>query len=258
MKSAAPQSEMLIVLDSGNTAVSCGIYKKGLPPAFGSFKIDDIPKLASFLSKKGGGDQIEILISSVVPKNISIIKKSFSKLHPLKIRIAGANVPIKIRSKYRNEKKLGVDRKINIYGALHFYRPPFLIIDTGTAITADYVSKKGTFEGGLIIPGPAISFQALMDKTALLPKAMALPKKSITLIGKTTYECMNSGIIQGYSAMIDGLADRFRRRYGKNLKVIASGGFSLWLKPYVRAVDYFDPHLGLKALALLHQTAAKR
>lgn len=249
---------MLLIFDSGNTAISYGIYQKDRPDKFGSVKINDIPKLSEFCLKNGSVDEIFIIISSVVPKNTLIIKKIFSNLNPRKIKIAGENFPVKIKSKYRNYNQLGIDRKVNIYGGIQFYKPPFLIIDAGTAITVDYVSKNGTFEGGLIIPGPGIAFQSLMDKTALLPKKRALPKKSTTLLGKTTYEAMDAGIIEGYAAMIDGIISRFKKRYGKTLKVIATGGFSSWLKPYLLLVDRFDPLLAIKTLRLLYLTHLKK
>ena len=244
---------MLLLIDSGNTAISYGIHPKSRPEKYGSLKIDEIPKLVRFCLSSGANKHINIVISSVVPKNINIIKKAFSKLRPSKILIAGKNLPVIIRSKYKNYKRLGIDRKVNIYGALKLHKPPFLIIDAGTGITVDYVSSKGVFEGGLIIPGPGIAFDALMAKTALLPKRLTFPKKSITLTGKTTCDGMSSGILEGYGAMLEGLVSKYRKKYGKKLKTILTGGYATRIKPYARLIDIVDPKLGLKALHLLYK-----
>lgn len=246
---------MLLLIDSGNTAISYEIHQKGCPFKSGSIKIDAIPKLVRFCLINGGNSNIYIVISSVVPKNIGIIKQAFFKVQPCKIWIAGKNLAVKINSKYRNYNQLGIDRKVNLYGAMKIYKPPFLVIDAGTGITVDYVSRKGVFEGGLIIPGPGIAFDALMAKTALLPKNLSFPTKSLTLTGKTTCDGMNSGILEGYGAMLDGLVTKYRKKYGKKIKTILTGGYAARIKPYARLVDIVNLRLGLKALHLLYKNS---
>lgn len=244
---------MLILLDIGNTAVTYGVYRGRKLSAFGSILFDSIPYFIDKNHKSGMSvDNINIVISSVVPKNTDFLKTLISKKNPkkFKIWIAGGNLPIPIRHRYK-PGKLGTDRAVNIYGALRLYKPPLLILDYGTAITFDYVSRSGVFEGGMILPGPEIGFQALIKRAALLPKKARLPRKAASFIGRDTYECMRSGILEGYGALSDGLIERFRERYGKNLKVIATGGFASVLRPYTRLMDITDPKHSIKSLFTL-------
>ena len=144
-----------------------------------------------------------------------------------------------------------MDRKVNIYGAIRMYRLPLLVIDYGTAITFDYIDPKGVFRGGMIIPGPETSYRALGEKAALLPKGLSLPKKARSFLGRNTRDCMESGILEGYGAMTDELILRFRKRYGKNLRVLATGGFAGVIAPYAKHIDIVDPKHSIKSLLAL-------
>ncbi len=244
---------MPILLDIGNTAITYGIYSGGRLHANGSTLYNGIPKLALKWSNSGLYNDKNVVLSSVVPKITKKVQKYFNPAKGWKMWVAGKNLPLKIHHKYKEINKLGIDRRVNIYGAIRIYKLPLLIFDFGTALTVDYVSAKGVFEGGLIIPGPEISFQALIGRAALLPKNARLPRKAFRLDARNTVECMNSGILFGYGAMVDGLVDRFKHLYGNKLRVLATGGFSQHLKPFVRSFNRVDPLHSLKSLLLLYK-----
>lgn len=244
---------MILTLDIGNTSVSYGLFRGKTLIASGSELCIHIPKIFEKWQRSGKFKEIvHIVISSVVPKNTRFIKKAISsdtKVTPF--WIAGENLPVPIKSKYRRQQ-LGIDRAVNIYGALSALQKPFLVIDFGTAVTFDYVSKNGIFEGGLIVPGPETAFQALIEKAALLPKKMRLPHETDSFLGRNTMNCLKSGILQGYGSMTDELIRRFKKRFGLNLKVLATGGFVKHLKPYIKEVHRIDPLHTLKSLHLLY------
>ena len=248
---------MLAVLDIGNTSVTYGIYKGERLISFRSEIHINIPKIVKKIRKSGGNSNITVLISSVVPKITHQLKRTFIQAPRIKLLVLGENIEVPVKHNYGQPKRLGQDRLVNVYGAIQMYKPPLLVIDYGTAVTMDYVSRRGVFEGGLIIPGPEISFQALIEKAALLPKKLRLPERSTSFIGKTTYDCMSSGILQAYGAMTDGLIERFRKQYGPKLFVIATGGFAKHLKIYSKNVDRVDPGHSIKSLYLLFQAIQK-
>lgn len=245
LKDKSPKN---FLLDVGNTAVTYGLTEKNTLIRFGSEKIDNIPKI---LTECGKQNEINVVISSVVPKNTKYLVLKLSKFQRVHIKIVGKEIPLEIVSKYKNNNQLGIDRKVNIYGALKLFKPPFLIIDIGTGITIDYVSRRGVFEGGLIAPGPDIALKALLKRAALLPKTLSFPGKSKGLIGRSTHECITSGIIESYAAMIDGLIERYRKQFGIPIKSIITGGFSLCLKSRIRQADVVEPLLSIKSLILL-------
>ena len=248
---------MLVLLDVGNTSITFGLYQKGRISRPESYLHNEIPQIKAKIKLSGGNSHTNIIISSNVPVLIPILRKALSSYL---LWVVGEDLPVPLKHKYKNIQKLGIDRQVNLYGANLLYKKPLIVMDFGTAITVDYLSAKGVFEGGMIIPGPELAFQALIDKAARIPKKSSLPTKAKKFIGQDTQECMNSGILQGYGAMTDELIRRFKSNYGNHLGVIISGGFSEHLKPYITSQVIYDPKIALEALYLLyraHQNSLK-
>lgn len=244
---------MLLLLDIGNTAATYGVFQGRRFLQTGSCLYSDIPKLASICLKSGvKKHDFSIALSSVVPK-VTQKLASFCRKKGVKLWVAGQNLPIRLKHPYPKTQKPGIDRLVCLYGANKIYKAPLLVIDFGTAITFDYLSKRGIFEGGMIVPGPELSFQTLVQRAALIPKNLRLPRRASSFLGSNTLECLSSGVLEGYGAMTDGLIERFRARYGKNLKVIATGGFAGHLKNYSHHLKTLDPLLCLRSLHLLLQ-----
>ncbi len=249
----------LLVIDVGNTALTYGwAHKIGRLTGVKTILHSDIPKIANKLSPSGKFSHFDTVISSVVPKITPILKKHLGGISRAPVWVAGQNLPVKIRHNYFNLNKLGIDRRVNAWGAAKLYGAPVLIFDYGTALTVDFVSRNQTFAGGLIIPGPQIAFQALAQKTALLPKNLRLPEKAPRLLGRNTAACMKAGILEGYGAMAQDLIRRFKARYGKNIHVLATGGFAKTIARHAHGFDRIDPHHTLKSLALLHICHSER
>ena len=241
----------ILAIDIGNTAATVGFYEGGHLLDFGSIYYNDIPKYAIKKLKSGGYNYLDVIISSVFPKITDFLKKELRCVNGVKLWVCGGNLTVKIRHNYSDYNSLGCDRKVNIYGAVRMYKLPLLIIDYGTAITFDYVDAKGVFKGGMIIPGPETSLRALGQRAALLPKNLRLPSKTGSCLGRNTRECMESGILEGYGAMTDELIQRFRQQYGKNLRVLATGGFAGHIRPYARNIQIVDPQHSVKSLLAL-------
>lgn len=242
---------MLLFLDIGNTSVSCAQASHSIDSPLrplGSYLFSTFPKKLQKWLLGGGKTQKEVIVSSVVPKKTLIVKQIVSKISGGQIWVAGENLPVPIKHKYKNLSKLGMDRRVCVYGALRLYKPPFLLLDYGTALTADYVDARGVFQGGMIIPGPELAYQALLQRAALLPKKTRLPSKRLPFLGRSPSECLQTGILQGYSAMAEGLSERFRTRYGKSLQVICTGGFAERLAVESKCFDAVDPLLCLRSL----------
>ncbi len=254
-----PKSHNLLLnIDLGNSAASYGVYAGSKLVRTGYAYNDSIPKLVHNIAKSGVLKYTEtVIISSVVPHLTVKLINSIRHFAPKsRIYLIGKTLRPKIPMKY-SQKDLGSDRLVNIYGAIRRYKLPVLIVDFGTAITFDYVSKKGVFEGGLIVPGIKLSADALAEKTALLPKLKEI--KSVRgLVGRNTKVAMYSGLLNGFGALSDGLIERFKKRYGK-LTVLATGGFAAKIAPYAKHFDYVDPLHTICSLALIYQNEiAKR
>lgn len=239
----------VLAIDIGNTTIGYGLFQKDHLLTSGYVKNGNIPGLLRNLKRSGVKSLDKLVISSVVPKKSKILKKAFTQAYKeIFILEVGRNLPIAVKMKYRKDQ-LGADRLINIYGAVKRIKLPALIIDFGTAITFDFIDKNGVFRGGLIVPGLETSWRALQEKAALLPKHLKL-KAVKELAATNTESAMFSGLLNGFGAMTDGLIGRFKRKYGKGVKVLATGGASPLISKYCYLIDVTDPLHTLKSLQL--------
>lgn len=248
---------MLLCVDIGNTSATYAVFSGRRMRRRGYVPTSDFPYLISkLLSNRDRFPISNICISSVVPKITRKTIRIARSQKGIKLWIVGKNLKVSLRHNYKIINRLGSDRLVNAYGAIRLYGAPVLILDYGTALTCDFVSSQGVFMGGLIIAGPEIALRALHERTALLP-AVRFPNRVRGFIGRDTQGCMKAGILQGYGAMTDGLIERFRRRYGKRFRVIATGGFAEALTPYSTRIDIVDPLLTLKSLCELYRNVAR-
>ena len=246
---------MILACDIGNTNIAIGAFCDGALVLKSSFPTKDLKQFACGLRnslKKKGFSVLEVkaaVICSVVPALNKAVEEAIRSLggEAPSLYWLGKNLKVPIRNLYAKPKQVGQDRLLCAYMAMKLYGAPVISIDLGTALTFDVVSKEKAYVGGIILPGLALSLSALHDNTALLPEVSLREPKSI--IGDDTRESMLSGITFGYGSLIDGLIGKLKEKIGKNAKVVLTGGGSLFIKPYCRAVDYVEPDLIIKAMA---------
>ena len=246
-------TKLLLTIDLGNSTAAYGLFEGSRLLANGHTESNYIPFFMQLIAKSGVYKPVKkVIMSSVVPELTYKIKKQLqNKLGRGSVYVVGKDLKLRVPMRY-DRRKLGADRLVNLYGALHFYRSPLLVIDFGTAITFDYLSKSGVFEGGLIVPGVETSFRALVEQAALLPKVKEVaPVKG--LVGRNTKAAMSSGLLNGFGALADGLSGRFRAFYGRNLKTLVTGGFAARIAPFMAHVDYLDPLHTIRSLALIYR-----
>ncbi len=241
---------MLLAIDIGNTNISFGVFKG--PKLIRSFNIAthnyNCKKLKSLLGKNIFKDAI---ICSVVPRTTLTLSRDLTKILGKKPYIIGKDIKVPVKNCYSRPKEVGADRLIGAYAGIQLYGAPLIIIDFGTAITFDLVSKDKAYLGGMILPGLQLSLDALAQKTALLPKLkLDLPKD---FIGRDTKNSMLSGIVYGFASLTDNLIKKIRLKLGKNVKVIVTGGNTQLMAKYSSQIKIKNPDLILKGLRLVYQ-----
>ena len=104
----------------------------------------------------------------------------------------------------------------------------------------------------MLLPGVNGSLDALSRRAAQLP-AISLQHPKV-LIGKTTEECMRSGIVYGTAGMLDGVIDRIRGEFpGKTVSVVATGGNAPVIVRYCRNKIVYDKYLLMNGLWTIYQ-----
>jgi type III pantothenate kinase len=252
---------LLLAFDIGNTNMVIGVYKgKDL---IISWRIaTDRQKTADeygilmqnlfFFHKIDHREVKDIIFSSVVPPIIGALEEMAKKYFNKKPLIVGPGTKTGMPILYENPREVGADRIVNAVAAYEKYGGPLIIADFGTATTFCCISAKGEYLGGAITPGINISTEALFQRTAKLPKVeLVTPKK---VIGKNTVNAIQSGIIYGYSGLVDGIVKRMKKELGGGaIKVIATGGIAKLIAGNSETIDEVDDLLTLEGLRLIYE-----
>ncbi|MDP2927486.1 MAG: type III pantothenate kinase [Candidatus Omnitrophota bacterium] len=241
---------MLLTIDIGNTNISGGIFvgeklKHRFDIATKTYKKAELAKKIRAYPEISAS-----IICSVVPKLARIIQRNLKFLTGRNPYIIGKDLIVPIENRYRIPKQVGQDRLVNAYAASSLYTGPLIVIDSGTAITFDVISKDKAYLGGLIFPGMNISLEALKEKTALLPQVKLQPPQM--LIGRDTKNSILSGVVYGFAALNDGLVIRIKNKICKEAKVIGTGGNIDLIRKYCRQINKIDKDLTLKGLNFIY------
>ncbi len=221
----------ILCIDVGNTSIHYGIVDKQTVMASGHFSTIQLRSdssgafadLIEALSMEADGISLcsvvpeinEILIDSLPSTTLPIFHLTHLNCYDLKLA-------------YPKPEEIGQDRLANAIAAQEYYGVPSIILDMGTAVTLDIVSKSG-YEGGIIAPGLAVMTNYLHEQTALLPKLREEDLLQVEgAIGKSTVHAMQLGVAIGFSGMLDALLSRvfkeLKSRDGVNPIVLTTGG----------------------------------
>ena len=163
--------------------------------------------------------------------------------------MVGPGVKTGLPIRYDNPAEVGADRVANAVGALDRYGGPTVVVDFGTATTFDVISADGAYLGGAIIPGVEVSLDALFGRAAGLRRVELVPPRSV--VGRTTMESVQSGVLYGTAAMVDGMIKRIVDELGGSATIVATGGLADVIVPHAANVDQLDPWITLHGLRLI-------
>ena len=153
-----------------------------------------------------------------------------------------------------NPREVGSDRIVNSLAAATLHGGPAIVVDFGTATTFDVVNGRGQYVGGAISPGIEISLEALGRRGAQLRKVELVRPRSV--IAKNTVEALQSGMLFGVAAQVEGLVARMVAELGiapDDVTVIATGHLAPLLIDECRCFTVHSPWLTLQGLRLVFE-----
>ena len=237
----------IIAVDIGNTETTVGIGSKDNWDSYRFTTRDtNTPDelLALFNSTFQIKSEVKIdiegaIICSVVPQATNSFSEAIRKYLNLEPVIVGPGIKTGLKVNIDNPKELGPDRIANSVAGYLITETDTVVIDLGTATTFDVVSKNKEYLGGSIAPGIKISLDALTLKTASLKSVeLDTPNK---VIGKNTYEAIQSGLIMGHASMIDSMVEKIILEIDIEPKIILTGGLSKVVQPILNVnVEYIE------------------
>ncbi|MGE7624317.1 type III pantothenate kinase [Viridibacillus sp. NPDC096237] len=251
---------MILVMDTGNTNISVGIFNDDKLMHHWRMETDphktedeyamQVKSLFAHVDLSFA-DIEGIIISSVVPPIMFSLEAMCRKYFSLEPLIVGPGVKTGLNIKYENPREVGADRIVNAVAALHEYDSPLIIVDFGTATTYCYLNDKGDYMGGAIAPGINISTEALFARASKLPRVEIMRPSNV--IGKNTVSAMQSGIVYGYVGQVEGIVSRMKLQSKKEPLVIATGGLASLIAKESTIIDIVDPFLTLKGLHIIYK-----
>lgn len=234
---------MNLAVDYGNSSAKVAIFDQHeLKEKHTFVRPDDLQRFLSTSSAEN------LIISSVTAEAevIATGSKARNKF------ILSHTLPLPVKILYATPQTLGVDRIAGSCGALQLFPGRnTLVIDAGTCITYDFTDSSKQYCGGSISPGLKMRFQAVHTFTARLP--LVNPAENPELIGNSTESSIQSGIVNGTLAEIDGIIARYRQKY-PDLQVILCGGDGPFFENKLKAAIFASPDLVLIGLnsVLIH------
>ena len=259
---------MLLVADIGNTNVVFALYDGRTIKT--RWRIATDPRrtgdeyavwLLQLLAIEGyrREDVTRIMLGSVVPRavhNLTVLAQKYFGVEPL---IAGqGDAAWGIAVDVDEPRSLGADRALNAIAAHDKYEGDLIVVDFGTATTFDAIDFTGAYKGGIIAPGINLSLDALVGKTAKLPRIAIEAPRTASVIGVNTEDQMLIGVFWGYVAMMEGLTAKMKAEIGRPATVVATGGLAILFGEHTALFDHVDSDLTLDGLAILAERAGRR
>ena len=244
---------MLLAVDVGNTQTVLGLYEGA--------ELREHRRIATEAHRTG--DELGVLyrslidldtvdgicLASSVPALVRAYDELAERFTQARILVVGPGTRTGIALRYDDPRELGPDRIANSVAARERYGAPCIVVDFGTSTNFDVVSAAGEFVGGVLAPGIEVSMDALFRRAARLIKIDFTEPP--TVIGKTTAQALQSGLVHGFAGQVDGIVARIRGELGAEATVVATGGLAKLIAPHSGTISRVDPFLTLEGLRLV-------
>ena len=250
--------DRILVLDVGNTNIVLGLYEGGVLKHHWRIATvrertsDELGILIKSLFQDQGADVQGvdgIVISSVVPPLMTALENMCQTYFHRAPLIIGPGIKTGLPIKYENPRDVGADRIVNAVAGIYHYGPPLIIVDFGTATTFCVIDELGQYLGGVIAPGIKISTEALYQRAAKLPRIELIRPR--TVVGRNTVSSMQSGVIYGFTGLVDGIVNRIREEIDLPFKVVATGGLAALVHAESQTIEHIHEDLTLEGLRIL-------
>ena len=244
----------IIAIDIGNSETNVGVgnstkwesYRYTTRKTITSDELLMMFKTTIDLSKLNDKAVDGVIVCSVVPQITDSVVSAISEFTTKDVLVVGPGIKTGLKGNIDNPKELGPDRIANSVGGFKKINKEVVIVDLGTATTFDVVNSNKEYLGGSIAPGIKISLDALISKTSSL-KSVEL-KEPDKVIGKNTYEAIQSGLVLGHASMIDSMLEKIVLESNLSPGVVITGGLGTLIQPVLNINSSYEKNLTLDGL----------
>lgn len=189
------------------------------------------------------------ILSSVVPGLIRPFREMIVKITGSQPVLLDPSIYAKLPVRVLNPEEIGTDLVADATAAFVRYQGPCMVIDFGTALTFTTIDRSGEIVGVAIAPGLQTALKSLTENTAQLFNVQLQAPPSV--LGKNTINAIQSGIVFGFSGLVDSMIDRTERELGEKLTVISTGGLAKIVGDCSQKINLLDENLTLDGLVLI-------
>lgn len=192
------------------------------------------------------------VLSSVVPALTSRLKQAVTQLCGIQPLTVGPGLKSGLAIGIDNPAQLGAELVCAAVAALEKFTPPLVVMNADTAVTMMAIDANRRLLGGVIVPGPAVSVNALVRRTAQLSQVDldAVPQ---TVIGTNSTASLQTGTVLGAACMLDGLIDHFAEALGCRPAVVFTGSMPQSVLQCCRTPLQAERDLILRGMYLIYR-----
>ena len=232
---------MNLIIDVGNTLIKLAV--------FDTFELKEQVKCepGEFLETLARL-QKEFKIKNCILSTVGSFPAEYSQIlkEEFQLMLLDNFTAVPFSNQYGTPATLGVDRIALAAAAVKKYPDrDVLVIDAGSCITYDIITKKGDYLGGTISPGIRMRYKALNTFTANLP--LLEPVANFVETGNSTEESIHSGVLQAVVFEIQGFIASYKQKY-PHLTVILTGGDAQYLLDSLKSDIFANSNFLLEGL----------
>lgn len=249
----AARAPELLAVDLGNTATRLGAFAG--EELLGTWDLttperitadEAYAQMAGALSMMGVGAPASAILASVVPQLTGAWRSALARMCPSRPLVVGPGLKTGLRMRYDDPAEVGADRVADALAARLDFGAPVVVVDLGTTTNIEVVDASGSFAGGIIAPGIALGARSLAQAAARLPVIeLKTPPRAI---GRSTRAAMQSGVVLGEVARIDGLLDAVMAELGAQAPVVVTGDGASEMAALIAHEATVDETLTLRGL----------
>lgn len=243
----------LLAVDVGNTVTKFGVF--AADELAGTWEVTTSERCtadeawaqaACAIDMLGAPEPTSAILSCVVPSLAEVWRSALGKLCGARPYVVGPGLKTGIRMRYDDPSEVGSDRVADAVAARETYGAPVVVVDLGTTTNIEVVDESGAFAGGIIAPGVALGARSLTAAAARLPMIeLRAPER---VIGRSTRSAMQSGVVLGEAARIDGLLDAVMDELGTDAPVVMTGDGAAQVAALISHDAVVDETLTLRGL----------
>ncbi len=243
----------LLAVDVGNTTTRLGLFAGG--ELVGTWELTTRERLtvdearmqlAQAAALMGEALPEEAILACVVPTLTDVWRRALATACGCRPLVVGPGLKTGLKMRYDDPSEVGADRVADVRAAREDYGAPVVVVDLGTTTNFEVVDRDGTFVGGIIAPGVALGARSLTAAAARLP--MIELRAPASVIGRNTRAAMQSGVVLGEVARIDGLLDAVMGELGEEAPVVVTGDGAAAMAALLRHDAQVDDTLTLRGL----------